>query len=188
MFAALWVLYISIYTVGQTFMHFQWDILLLEAGGLAVLAAPLVCLSPPAAGTAATAGATDTSKAIAPSSPAAAGKAVTGVPGAASSKPITARRATTNMDTEEPSSGAAVLRHRWFADDPGVALFMVRWLLFRLMFLSGIVKLTSGCPTWWGLTALSVHYESQCIPTPLAWYTHHLPAWLHAVGVVATYV
>ena len=30
----LWLLYISLYTVGQTFLHFQWDILLLETGGL----------------------------------------------------------------------------------------------------------------------------------------------------------
>ena len=30
----LWLLYISLYTVGQTFLHFQWDILLLETGEL----------------------------------------------------------------------------------------------------------------------------------------------------------
>lgn len=30
--------------------------------------------------------------------------------------------------------------------------WLVRWLLFRLMFASGVVKLTSRCPTWWGLT------------------------------------
>jgi len=48
-------------------------------------------------------------------------------------------------------------------------------LLFRLMFASGVVKLTSMCPTWWGLTALDWHYESQCIPTPIAWYAHQMP-------------
>lgn len=26
--------------------------------------------------------------------------------------------------------------------------------------------------------ALNVHFESQCIPTPLAWYAHHLPTWI----------
>lgn len=31
-------------------------------------------------------------------------------------------------------------------------MWMVKWLLFRLMFASGVVKLQSGCPTWWGLT------------------------------------
>ena len=29
------------------------------------------------------------------------------------------------------------------------------------MFASGVVKLTSNCPTWWGLTGLNHHYESQ---------------------------
>jgi len=51
-----------------------------------------------------------------------------------------------------------------------ISMMLVRWLLFRMMFASGVVKLTSGCPTWWSLTALPLHYESQCIPTPLAWW------------------
>jgi hypothetical protein len=42
---------------------------------------------------------------------------------------------------------------------------------------SGAVKLSSGDPTWRGLTALSVHFETQPIPTPIAWYAHHLPLW-----------
>ncbi len=29
------------------------------------------------------------------------------------------------------------------------------------MFASGVVKLQSQCPTWWGLTALDHHFESQ---------------------------
>ena len=28
----------------------------------------------------------------------------------------------------------------------------------------------------------------QCIPTPLAWYWHHLPEWFLKLSVVATYV
>ena len=63
-----------------------------------------------------------------------------------------------------------------------ISLMLVRWLLFRMMFASGVVKLTSGCPTWWGLTALPLHYESQCIPTPLAWFAHQwMPEYLHKV-------
>ena len=46
----------------------------------------------------------------------------------------------------------------------GVTMWLVKWLLFRLMFASGVVKLTSHCPTWWGLTALNYHYESQVTP------------------------
>ena len=66
--------------------------------------------------------------------------------------------------------------------------WLVRWLLFRLMFASGVVKLTSRCPTWWGLTALTYHYETQCLPTPAAWFAHHLPVWLHKLSVVATFL
>lgn len=58
-----------------------------------------------------------------------------------------------------------------------LGLAMLRWLFFRLMYLAGIVKLTSRCPTWWGLTAMIWHYESQCLPTPAAWYAHQLPHW-----------
>ncbi len=50
-----------------------------------------------------------------------------------------------------------------------INLFLVRWLLFRMMFASGVVKLTGGDEAWWGLTALPVHYESQCLPTFPAW-------------------
>lgn len=31
------------------------------------------------------------------------------------------------------------------------------------------------------------HYESQCIPTPLGFYFHHLPRWFHELSVLATY-
>ena len=43
------------------------------------------------------------------------------------------------------------------------------------MFFSGVVKLLSGDPTWRNLTAMSYHYETQPLPTPLAWYMHQLP-------------
>lgn len=37
--------------------------------------------------------------------------------------------------------------------------WLVRWLLFRLMFASGVVKLTSRCPAWWGLTGEGADLE-----------------------------
>jgi predicted DCC family thiol-disulfide oxidoreductase YuxK len=58
-----------------------------------------------------------------------------------------------------------------------VVLWLLRWLLFRLMFSSGAVKLLSGDATWHNLTALTFHYETQPLPTPLAWYAHQLPLW-----------
>ncbi|XP_068762441.1 lipase maturation factor 2-like [Montipora capricornis] len=69
-----------------------------------------------------------------------------------------------------------------------VVLWLIKWLLFRLMFASGVVKLTHMDPTWWGLSALNWHYESQCIPTPAAWYFQKLPTWFHRFSVVMTYV
>jgi hypothetical protein len=36
--------------------------------------------------------------------------------------------------------------------------------------------------------ALPLHFESQCIPTPFAWYLYQLPIWFHKLSVVATYV
>lgn len=122
-FATLWVLYLSIYKVGQTFLWFQWDILLLEVGFLTIFVASFTWERRPE---------------IRPK----------------------------NM----------------------VTFWAIRWALFRLMFASGVVKLKSGCPTWWGLTALNVHYESQCIPTAVSWYVHHFPDWIHRLCVSMTYV
>uniref|UniRef100_K9IZA5 Lipase maturation factor n=1 Tax=Desmodus rotundus TaxID=9430 RepID=K9IZA5_DESRO len=128
----LWAAYLSACQVGQVFLYFQWDSLLLETGFLAVLVAPL--WQPP-------------------------------------------------HHKQPPQGGlAGALPHE------ALPFWLVRWLLFRLMFASGVVKLTSRCPTWWGLTALTYHYETQCLPTPAAWFAHHLPIWLHKLSVVATFL
>jgi len=58
---------------------------------------------------------------------------------------------------------------------PALVLWLLRWLLFRLMFESGCVKLMSGDVAWWHLTALRVHYETQPLPTWLGWYAHQCP-------------
>jgi predicted DCC family thiol-disulfide oxidoreductase YuxK len=55
-----------------------------------------------------------------------------------------------------------------------LGLWLLRWLLFRFLFMSGMVKLLSGDPNWWNLTALSFHFVTQPLPTPLAWYAAHL--------------
>jgi hypothetical protein len=64
-----------------------------------------------------------------------------------------------------------------------VVVKLFRWLLCRLMFLSGAVKLLSRDPTWRHLTALPVHYQTQPLPTPLAWYFYQLPGWFHRISV-----
>jgi hypothetical protein len=63
-------------------------------------------------------------------------------------------------------------------------LGLLRWLLFRLMFASGVVKLSGGDPTWWGLTALPVHYETQPLPTWIGWYASLLPGGFHRASTL----
>jgi len=121
-FIFMWLMYQSIYKVGETFLWFQWDILLLEVGFLCIIVAPW--------------------------------------------------------------RGKHFFMARPFDH---INMMLVRWLLFRMMFASGVVKLTSQCPTWWGLTAMPTHYESQCIPTPLAWNVFQLPEWMHKLSVAGTY-
>ncbi len=120
----LWAAYLSLMIAGQTFLSFQWDILLLEAGFLAMF-----------------------------------------LPG-------------------EPWS----LRPRLLAAPRREGLFLERFLLFKLMFLSGITKLLSGDPTWRDLTALQYHYETQPLPSWIGWYAHQLPPWFHALSCAGMYV
>jgi len=109
--ALLWLLYLSLVTVGQDFLGFQWDNLLLETGFLAIFFAP--------------------------------------------------RQWLPRLPTE--------------TCPPRVLLWLLRLLLFKLMFSSGCVKLASGDPTWRQLTALTYHYQTQPLPTWIGWYAHQLP-------------
>ncbi|HEY2677945.1 MAG TPA: lipase maturation factor family protein [Steroidobacteraceae bacterium] len=72
-----------------------------------------------------------------------------------------------------------------FATVPGV--WLVRWLLFRFVFMSGAVKLLSGDPNWWNLSALSLHFLTQPLPTPLAWYAAQLPPAALKIATGATF-
>ena len=120
----LWLVYLSLTVVGRDFLGFQWDLLLLEAGFLAIFFAPLQ-LRP------------GWKKAAAPSR---------------------------------------------------VALWLLRWVLFRLMFESGLVKLLGGDSLWRDLTALAVHYQTQPLPTWIGWYAHQLPLGAHKVSVVSMFI
>jgi predicted DCC family thiol-disulfide oxidoreductase YuxK len=65
--------------------------------------------------------------------------------------------------------------------------WLYRWLLFRLMFSSGIVKLASNDEAWWKLAALTRHYETQPLPNGLAWYVHHLPPDVHTLSAIGVF-
>ena len=70
---------------------------------------------------------------------------------------------------------------------PPVALiWFLRWLLFRLMFGAGLIKLR-GDACWRDLTCMFYHYETQPIPNPLSWYWHHLPPAVHKTGTLFTH-
>ena len=112
----LWLIYLSLCVVGEPFLSFRWDILLLEAGFLAIFFAPLQWLP---------------------------------------RHPL----------REKPPSR--------------IVLWLLRWLLFKLMFQSGVVKLSSGDPTWRNGTALNFHFETQPLPTWVGWYAHQMPHWVH---------
>ncbi|HEY9793202.1 MAG TPA: lipase maturation factor family protein, partial [Candidatus Obscuribacterales bacterium] len=126
-----WIFYLSLTNIGQDFLSFQWDILLLEAGFLAMFWSPWELLSAP-------------------------------------------WRKKLQL-TPEPKTFI-------------ILLWLYRWLLFRLMFLSGSVKLLSGDPTWRHLTALKYHYFTQPLPTPLAWLMNQMPSWYQSVSVGAVFL
>ncbi len=71
-------------------------------------------------------------------------------------------------------------------------LFLLKFLLFKLMLMSGLVKLTSGDDSWgwlnqsfhWSaLTALDYHYWSQPLPTVFAWWADKSPEWFKHFSV-----
>lgn len=70
------------------------------------------------------------------------------------------------------------------AQPSGLMLFLLRWLLFRLMFESGCVKLLSGDLSWWDLSALNYHFQTQPLPTWLGWFAHQMPGWLEKTSVL----
>ncbi len=69
-----------------------------------------------------------------------------------------------------------------------IAVWLHQWLLFRLMFSSGVVKLASGDPAWRSLTALQYHYETQPLPHVLSWHAHHWPAVVHTLEALGMFV
>jgi hypothetical protein len=119
-----WLLYLSFVSVGSPFLDFQWDVLLLEAGLLAVLFAP------------------------------------GGV------RPFGA-------DETPPADFVRGL---------------VYLLLFKLLVLSGALKLASGDPSWHDGTALDYHYWTQPLPHRLSVLAAGAPAWFHRASVLAMLV
>jgi len=69
---------------------------------------------------------------------------------------------------------------------PALVLWLYRWLLFRVEFGAGLIKLR-GDRCWRDLTCLDYHHETQPLPGPLSWFFHHLPRPLHRAEVLANH-
>ena len=69
---------------------------------------------------------------------------------------------------------------------PLPVLLILRWLLFRLEFGAGLIKLR-GDTCWRDLTCLYYHHETQPMPNALSWYFHHLPKPLHKAEVAGNH-
>jgi hypothetical protein len=63
---------------------------------------------------------------------------------------------------------------------------LMRWLLFRLHFESGVVKWRSPDTSWRERTALERYYETAPLPTVLGWWAQQLPPWFHHFSTWAT--
>ena len=69
---------------------------------------------------------------------------------------------------------------------PVTLVFLVRWLLFRVEFGAGLIKMR-GDRCWRDLTCLYYHHETQPMPNPLSWYFHHLPKRFHRFEVLGNH-
>lgn len=62
-------------------------------------------------------------------------------------------------------------------------IILLNAILFKLLFSSGLHKLTQGDPTWADATAFFHFFETQPLPSSLAWYAHLLPEMILTYGL-----
>ncbi|MDZ4286614.1 MAG: lipase maturation factor family protein [Prosthecobacter sp.] len=73
------------------------------------------------------------------------------------------------------------------AAPPRGSVFLLHWLTFRLMLLSGFVKIGGGDPVWRDMTALLDHYETQPLPHVLSWWVQQMPGGFHVASCWGMY-
>lgn len=69
------------------------------------------------------------------------------------------------------------------AAPPVLVIWLLRWVLFRLMFGAGLIKIR-GDECWRNLTCMNYHWETQPMPNPLSWYFHQFPEWMNKLAVL----
>ncbi|MFE6666380.1 lipase maturation factor family protein [Streptomyces sp. NPDC057697] len=70
---------------------------------------------------------------------------------------------------------------------PVLVLWLLRWVLFRVEFGAGLIKIR-GDECWRRLTCLDFHHETQPMPGPLSWFFHRLPRPVHRAEAAANHV
>ncbi|XP_050435661.1 lipase maturation factor 2-like [Adelges cooleyi] len=93
-----------------------------------------------------------------------------------------------HLRPKPPSKKRNLRLHTSLVSSPhdGIPFWLVRWLLFRVSFSAGIVKMISKNPAWYDLTAMSKYFETLPLPNTISWYVHYFPAWfLKSVTVLA---
>jgi hypothetical protein len=76
----------------------------------------------------------------------------------------------------------AIFLGAWSTTPTMWLVWMYRWLLFRVMFGAGLIKIR-GDSCWRDLTCLNYYFETQPIPNAASWYFHKLPEGVHKAGV-----
>ena len=69
------------------------------------------------------------------------------------------------------------------AAPPVIVIWLLRWVLFRMMFGAGMIKIR-GDECWRDLTCMNYHWETQPSPNPLSWYFHQMPEWANKFAVL----
>jgi hypothetical protein len=70
---------------------------------------------------------------------------------------------------------------------PVTVIVLLRWLVFRLEFGAGMIKMR-GDKSWKDLTALTYHHETQPMPNPASRFAHLLPRWVHKGEVLGNHL
>ena len=67
-----------------------------------------------------------------------------------------------------------------------LTIWLVRWVLFRVMFGAGLIKMR-GDSCWRDLTCMDYHYETQPLPNPWSFLLHRSPRPVHRLEVLGTH-
>lgn len=69
---------------------------------------------------------------------------------------------------------------------PTAVIVLFWWLVFRLEFGAGMIKMRGG-REWRDLTALMYHHQTQPMPGPLSRQAHLLPGWFHRAEALGSH-